>query len=116
MERMIMLMKEPQGHINGCFIVSQAEPKVELSAINLMAELRAAGIRCEAAFGKSIKAQMRRAGKAGYPACIIMGASEVDSATLTLKDMINDVPQRTVLRKDALAEIKPMLLDKGDNA
>lgn len=116
MERMIMLMGERQERIKGCFVVAQAEARVEQEALGLMAELRAAGIRAEAAFGKSFKAQMRRAGKAGYPVCIIIGATEVDSSTLTVKDMINDVPQRTINRKDALEEIKPMLLDKGDNA
>ena len=110
MERMIMLMGERQEQIKGCFVVTQAEPRVEQAALGLMAELRAAGIRVEAAFGKSFKAQMRRADKAGYPVCIIIGETEVDSSTLTLKDMINDVPQRTIKRKDALEEIKPMLM------
>jgi histidyl-tRNA synthetase len=115
MERMIMLMGERKEHIKGCFVVTQSEARVEQEALGLMAELRAAGIRVEAAFGKSFKAQMRRADRAGYPVCIIIGGTEVDSSTLTLKDMINDVPQRTVKRKDALEEIKPMLVNKGDN-
>jgi histidyl-tRNA synthetase len=114
-ERMIMLMGERQKQIKGCFVVTQAEPRVEQAALGLMAELRAAEIRVEAAFGKSFKAQMRRADKAGYPVCIIIGQTEIESSTLTLKDMINDVPQRTVKRKDALEEIKPMLVNKGDN-
>jgi histidyl-tRNA synthetase len=116
MERMIMLMGERRERIKGCFVVAQAEPKVEQEAVGLMAELRAAGIRTEAAFGKSMKAQMRRADKGGYPVCIIIGTSEVDASTLMVKDMVNKVSQRLIQRKDALEEIKPMLVNKGDNA
>jgi histidyl-tRNA synthetase len=115
MERMIMLMAEPKGQSRGCFVVAQAEPRVELEAVRLLSELRAAGIKAEAAFGRSFKAQMRRADRAGCPVCAILGGNEVESSTLTLKDMLADVPQWTVARKDALVEIASMLKDKGES-
>jgi histidyl-tRNA synthetase len=95
--------------------VTQADPLVEQEALGLMAEFRASGIRVENAFGKSFKAQMRRADKAGYPVCVIIGNSELESSTVSLKDMVAGVPQRTINRKDALNEIKTMLANKGDN-
>ncbi|HVN70925.1 MAG TPA: histidine--tRNA ligase [Desulfomonilia bacterium] len=115
MERMIMLMKDRSEHLKGCFVVAQADTRVEQAALTLISELRASGIRAEAAFGKSFKAQMRRADKAGYPACIIIGEREVDSSTLSVKDMVADVPQRTIRREDALEVITGMLSSKGDN-
>ncbi len=115
MERMIMLMGEHREPVTGCFVVTQADPLVEQEALGLMAEFRASGIRVENAFGKSFKAQMRRADKAGYPVCVIIGNSELESSTVSLKDMVAGVPQRTINRKDALNEIKTMLANKGDN-
>jgi len=116
MERMIMLMGEPREKLAGCFVVAQAEPRVEQEALGLISELRSAGIRAEAAFGKSFKAQMRRADKAGYPICVIMGEDEINSSTLSVKDMSGHVPQRTIERKAVLYEIKSMLMNKGENA
>lgn len=115
MERMIMLMGERKEQLMGCFVVAQGDPRVEQEALTLMAELRFSGIRAEASFGKSFKAQMRRADRAGYPLCVVLGTSEVESSTVGLKDMVDDVPQRTISRQDALAEIKAMLANKGDN-
>jgi histidyl-tRNA synthetase len=109
MERMIMLMGDMQEYVKGCFVVAQAKTEVEREALTFISELRSAGIRAEAAFGKSFKAQMRRADKAGYPICAIIGENEIDASTLTIKDMKNEVPQRTVERKNALDEIKSML-------
>ncbi|HQI80361.1 MAG TPA: histidine--tRNA ligase, partial [Deltaproteobacteria bacterium] len=83
MERLIMLMGEVQDRVSGCFVVAQADPAVELAALGLIAELRAAGIPAEAAFGRSFKAQMRRADRAGYPLCAIIGEEELASGTLT---------------------------------
>ena len=116
MERMIMLMGEPRELIEGCFVVAQAEPRVEQEALGVISELRSAGIRAEAAFGKSFKAQMRRADKAGYPICVIMGENEINSSTLSVKVMSGHVPQRTIGRKAVLDEIKSMLVHKGENA
>jgi histidyl-tRNA synthetase len=114
MERIVMLMNDQFERIRGCFVIAQDTPEVQEKALELISELRKEGIRTEAAFGKSFKAQMRRADKAGYPVCAIIGANEISTSTLTIKDMIN-ASQRSIERKTALGEIKTMLVGKGDN-
>ncbi len=115
MERMIMLMGDKQEDVKGCFVAAQPKSEVEREALAFISDLRKAGIRAEAAFGKSFKAQMRRADKAGYPICAIIGEDEIESSTLTIKDM-KDASQRRVTRKTALDEITSMLSKKGEDS
>jgi len=111
MERLILLMEERQHPVKGCFVVAQAFPEVETKALSLISELRSAHIRAEAAFGKSFKAQMRRADKAKYPLCIILGEDEIQRNTLTVKDMAT-AEQYTVERAVAVHELKALLAGK----
>lgn len=113
MERMIMLMNKPGEQLKGCFVIAQDSPEVLAAAVALLSGLRQAGIRAEAVFGKSFKAQMRRADKAGYPVCAIIGESELASSSITLKDMRN-ATQSSVSRQSAIEEIKSMLQEKGE--
>ncbi len=116
MERLIMLMGDVQDKVSGCFVVAQANPAVELAALGLIAELRAAGIPAEAAFGRSFKAQMRRADRAGYPLCAIIGEEELASGTLTVRDM-RSASQAKVTRSGVIQEITSMLAEnKGERA
>jgi len=115
MERMIMLMNRPEGQLMGCFIIAQDSPEVLAAAVSLLSELRQAGVRAEAVFGKSFKAQMRRADKAGYPVCAIIGESELASSSITVKDMKN-ATQASVSRQNAIEKIKSMLHIKGEVA
>jgi histidyl-tRNA synthetase len=116
MERLIMLMGDVQDKARGCFVVAQADPAVELAALGLIAELRAAGIPAEAAFGRSFKAQMRRADRAGYPLCAIVGEEELASGTLTVRDM-QSASQAKVTRSGVIQEITSMLAEnKGERA
>lgn len=114
MERMIMLMGEMKDRATGCFVVAQPGPAAELAALALISELRAAGIRAEAALGRSFKAQMRRADKSGYPLCAILGEEELGTATLTVRDM-KVAAQVRIGRESAVDEITSMLVDnKGE--
>ena len=113
MERIIMLMNERAEQVSGCFVVAQPKAEIEQEALGFISELRSSGIRVEAAFGRSFKAQMRRADRAGYPVCAILGENEMASATLTIKDM-EHAEQRTVERGAALDDIKSMLIRKGE--
>jgi histidyl-tRNA synthetase len=115
MERMVMLMNMPEEQVKGCFFIVQDSPQVIKAAVSLISELRREGIRAEAAFGKSFKAQMRRADKGGYPVCAIIGENEIESSTLTVKDMKN-ASQRNIPRQKALEEIRSMLSSKGEDA
>ncbi len=116
MERMIMLMGDRRDGTAGCFVVAQPLPHIELEALAVMAQLRAAGIRVEASLGRSFKAQMRRADKAGYPLCAILGEDEVKAATLTVRDM-KMATQVKVSRAAVVDEITAILADnKGERA
>jgi len=116
MERMIMLMGDRRDRPAGCFVVAQPLPHIELEALAVMAQLRAAGIRVEASLGRSFKAQMRRADKAGYPLCAILGEDEVKAATLTVRDM-KMATQVKVSRAAVVDEITAILADnKGERA
>ncbi|MGC9323432.1 MAG: histidine--tRNA ligase [Desulfomonilia bacterium] len=114
-ERLLLLMERQTEKVNGCFVVIQAIPEIQSKALSLIAELRAGGIRAEAAFGRSFKAQMRRADKANYPLCIILGENEVATHTLTIKDM-DTATQRTIDRRNAIGEIHALLSGKDDEA
>ncbi len=114
MERMIMLMGGGKEKDTGCFVVAQPRPDIELEALVFIAELRSAGLRTEAALGRSFKAQMRRADKAGYPLCAIIGEDELKTATLTIRDM-RTASQNRITRAGALEEITAMLVEnKGE--
>jgi len=94
----------------------QPLPHIELEALAVMAQLRSAGIRVEASLGRSFKAQMRRADKAGYPLCAILGEDEVKAATLTVRDM-KMATQVKVSRAAVVDEITAILADnKGERA
>ncbi|MBN1793838.1 MAG: histidine--tRNA ligase [Candidatus Omnitrophica bacterium] len=58
------------------------------SAFILLYQLRTNGVMCDMDFeGKSLKAQMRQAGKAAARFVIILGEDEIRGGTVTVKDM-----------------------------
>ena len=77
-------------------------------AMTLLAALRSDRIPAETAFGKSFKAQMRRAGKSGYPLCAILGEDEVAKSMVTIKDLRNS-SQIQVDRAGFLEKVRSML-------
>ncbi|MCK7515444.1 MAG: hypothetical protein MZV70_73330 [Desulfobacterales bacterium] len=105
MERMIMLMGER---------TEQAERAVSWwpsgdptsragGPCASCAELRSAGIRAEASFGKSFKAQMRRADRSGYPSVRHPGRGRGEvSHCSTMQDMSNMSPSAPMSRDAAL--------------
>jgi histidyl-tRNA synthetase len=60
----------------------------ELEATHLAHELRRDGMRVElTSAGKSLKSQMRLAGRLGVPYVLIMGADELAANAVTVRDM-----------------------------
>ena len=115
MERLVMLIGAVTAPEWGCFVVAQGDEDVRRYAMGLLAELRAGGVPAEGAFDKSFKAQMRRAGRSGYPACAIIGGDEVKEGAVTVKDMRTSSQDR-VPRADALARVQSMLSGQGEQA
>jgi histidyl-tRNA synthetase len=115
MERLVMLLEELSFPACGCFVVAQGDEEVRRYAMGLLADLRAAGIPAEAAMDKSFKAQMRRAGKSGYPVCAIIGGDEVKEGSVTVKDMQASAQGR-VARAEAVARVQSMLSEQGEKA
>jgi histidyl-tRNA synthetase len=87
LERVILLLEEKAAEAEGCFVVAQGSEGVKRAAVELLSELRSAGVVAEAVLEKSFKAQMRRAGKSGYPFCAIIGEDEVEKSLVTIKDL-----------------------------
>jgi len=115
MERLVMLIGAVPAQERGCFVVAQGDEDVRRYAMGLLAELRAGGVPAEGAFDKSFKAQMRRAGRSGYPACAIIGGDEVKEGAVTVKDMRTSSQDR-VPRADALARVQSVLSAQGEEA
>jgi histidyl-tRNA synthetase len=108
LERIILLLEEKTQEEEGCFVVAQGSEHVRHAAAELLSELRSAGIASEAVLEKSFKAQMRRAGKSGYPLCAIIGEDEVEKSLVTVKDLRTS-SQIQAPRKDAQDKIRSLL-------
>jgi len=114
LERIIMLLEEKPKHDRGCYVVVQGDEGVKRYAALLLSDLRKASIPAEAVFGKSFKAQMRRAGKSGCPVCAIIGEDEAKASEVTVKDLRTS-DQTKVARVGVLEKIRSMLSDQGEN-
>ncbi|HHO77141.1 MAG TPA: histidine--tRNA ligase [Deltaproteobacteria bacterium] len=112
-ERIIMLLDHHAPEKKGCFVVLQEDDAVQAWALEVLSMLRTAYIPAEAAFKKSFKAQMRKAGKSGYPLCIILGQAELEKSMVTIKDL-RDSSQIQVSRTEALKKIRSMLDKQGE--
>ncbi|MBN2297356.1 MAG: histidine--tRNA ligase [Deltaproteobacteria bacterium] len=108
LERIIMLLDQHAPEKNGCFVVLQEDEAVQKSSLELLSMLRSAQIPAEAAFDKSFKAQMRKAGKSGYPLCLILGQAELEQSIVTIKDL-QASSQIQVPRAEVLQKIRSML-------
>lgn len=99
-ERLIMLLEDQfEYKPAGCFVVCQEAARA--LGIQLIGELRLAGIRVEAVPDKGFKAQMKRAGKSGYQFCLILGESELAENRVMLKDL--ESGEQTSIGCDAIA-------------
>jgi histidyl-tRNA synthetase len=83
------------------FFVAPLGEAAEAAAFALTHRLRAEGARVEMdAGGKSLKSQMRRAGKLDAPYVIILGEDEVAEGSLTVRDMRARADRRGVAPLD----------------
>jgi histidyl-tRNA synthetase len=79
------------------------------AARDLAHALRAAGLRTERAFdGRSMKAQMKAAGRSGARVAVIVGAHEAAEGTATVRDMVRG-EQQTVPRDQVPALVRKLM-------
>jgi len=99
------------------FFVAPLGVAAEAEAFRLVRRLRGAGARVEVeAAGKSLKSQMRRAGKLEAPYVIILGDDEVAAGTMTVRDMRARADRPGVARLDADIETLRAVLASGPPA
>lgn len=81
---------------------------------NLLAnELRDAGLRVDRAYdGRSMKAQMKVAGRSSAPVAVIIGEAEAADGTATVRDLRSGKGQETVDRSVMLRTIRSILEDQ----
>ncbi|MBR6744604.1 MAG: histidine--tRNA ligase [Clostridia bacterium] len=76
-------------------------------AVSVSAKFREAGIPCDVYYGeKGMKQKMKYAGKSGFPYAAVIGADEMASGTLALKDMLGGSGQRAVTVEEAITILK----------
>jgi|ERR687892_341278 histidyl-tRNA synthetase len=82
------------------------------AARDITLELRAAGLRADRAFdGRSMKAQMKAAGRSGAPVAVIVGAQEATDGTATVRDLTQG--EQKVVGRDRVVDVVHELLASG---
>ena len=68
--------------------VACTEPDLRDAVFSTTLALRREGIRCDADYqGKSLKGQLKQAGRSGARACVLLGPDEMAAGTATIRDM-----------------------------
>jgi histidyl-tRNA synthetase len=82
------------------------------TARDLSVELRRSGIAAERAFdSRSMKSQMKSAGRSGASLVLIVGSDELADGTVTVRHMSGDHQQERVERPAVVATVAAMLAD-----
>ncbi|KUK65049.1 MAG: Histidine--tRNA ligase [Desulfofundulus kuznetsovii] len=94
LERFLLVMQEqglsvPDSRQLDVYLVT-AEKDLEGRAMMLLQELRTNGIYADKDYtGRSMKAQLKQAGKSGAPYVVILGSDELSKGKVALKDMLS---------------------------
>jgi histidyl-tRNA synthetase len=84
------------------------------TARDITQELRSAGLRVDRAFGgRSMKSQMKAAGRSGARVAVIVGDQEVADATATVRDLAQGEQQ--VVPRDKVADVVRKLIDPPED-
>ncbi|HUE09028.1 MAG TPA: histidine--tRNA ligase [Acidimicrobiales bacterium] len=87
------------------------------SAVALTAELRRAGLRADRAFdGRSMKSQIKSAGKSGALVALVIGPKELEARVVGLRPLRTDEEQRNVTRAAIVGEVKEFVRNARANA
>jgi len=104
LERIVLLMKaqniEPESLISTPFLLAYQGAEAKDAAVQLVNELRAAGMGAILTFGdRSMKAQLRQANRSGVSYVLIIGPDELAQEQITVRDMAGRDQQR-IARSD----------------
>jgi histidyl-tRNA synthetase len=84
------------------------------TARDITQDLRSAGLRVDRAFGgRSMKSQMKAAGRSGARVAVIVGDQEVADATATVRDLAGGEQQ--VVPRDKVADAVRRLIDPAED-
>ncbi len=108
MERLAMLLPE-HASPRPDFYLAPLAPEALDEALVLAEKLRAAGLHGQVAFAaKSLKSQMRQAGKLMARKCVMLGQDELAAQTALIKDM-DSGEQETAPLADLITALRRML-------
>ena len=95
--------------------LASASAEARQPAFLLATELRRAGLSAELDYThRSLKAQMRDAGRLGAKLAVLIGEDELASGTVTLRDMVTG-DQTSIPRAEAIAAIKRKLAEAPED-
>ena len=87
-------------------LVAYTEPALVNEAVAVLSSLRNAGVRSElGARGKGLSRQLEQAGSSGFSHAVIVGKKELETGTLTVKDL-NLRKEKKIASADLLLEFK----------
>lgn len=82
-------------------------------SVRLLAELRAAGIRADMAYGgRGLKGSMKAAAKSGAPRVLIIGEDEVSAQNVQVKDMEQGT-QQAMTRQEVVDELRRAIVEES---
>ena len=100
------LIAPKSGTISEVLVVPMDKETVPY-AVSVAAKFREADIPCDVYYGeKGMKQKMKYAGKCGFPYAAVIGANEMESGTLALKDLFGQNGQKTVTIQEAIEILK----------
>src|SRR5918996_1378294 len=100
------------GLVRGLDYYTHTLFEFQSDALDTTLELRAAGLRADRAFdGRSMKAQMKAAGRSGAPVAVIVGAQEATDGTATVRDLTQG--EQKVVGRDRVVDVVHELLASG---
>jgi histidyl-tRNA synthetase len=116
-ERLAIVLGEAAAPAAPEFVIAPLGAAAEVAAATLAHRLRRAGARVEVEPGeRSLKSQMRHAGKLGARYVVLLGEDELASGRLTVRDMAERRDLRQVAALDGSAEELRAALAVGADA
>ena len=103
MERLALMLQEKQQPVQRPdFYIACLAPEAPAAAVRLAQRLRECGLAGELSFAaKSLKSQMRQASKNAARFCLLLGETELQEHSVTIKNM--DTSEQVTVAFDALA-------------
>ena len=105
-DRIALSLADETPKLGVSAFVAYTEPALQPDAMNVLSSLRKAGIRSELGIrGKGLSRQLEDASARGFTYAVILGRKEIESNTLTLKDL-SQRSERSVSPEDLVSELR----------